>query len=405
MNRVLEHESGDLTCTVEAGIRLSALAAALAPSRQRLSLDPPGDPTIGACLAENLSGPLRHRFGAPRDLVLGVTLVLADGTIVNAGGKVVKNVAGYDLGKLVCGSRGRLAFIGRVSLRLHPDPVTAATVVVETADAAAVAAALLASQLVPSAVDILHPGRVAVLFEGGAAAVAAQVAATRALVGGEETDGAVWAESRSLQGAALGRTSFAPGELRAFLDEPRPPSSAPRPASPTSPTPSPRRHPSPCGGCRSGCASASTRQGCWHDDCARRAPLADERLRPLRLLPADLPDLPALERGDGLPARPDPADGVAPRRDDLAQPDRRRPLRPLPRLHGVRDGLPFRRPVRQADRGDARDDRDRDAPPLRRPVRARRALQAPPLPAPDGAGSAPRAARPQAAAARAASAR
>ena len=150
--------------------------------------------------------------------MLGVTLVLADGTIVNAGGKVVKNVAGYDLGKLVCGSRGRLAFIGRVSLRLHPDPVTAATVVVQTDDPAAVAARLLASQLVPSALDVLHPGRVAVLFEGGAAAVAAQVAATRSLVGGEETDGAVWDESRSLQGAALGRTSFAPGDLRAFLD-------------------------------------------------------------------------------------------------------------------------------------------------------------------------------------------
>jgi glycolate oxidase FAD binding subunit len=228
MNRVLEHESGDLTCTVEAGIRLSALAAALAPSRQRLSLDPPGDPTIGACLAENLSGPLRHRFGAPRDLVLGVTLVLADGTIVNAGGKVVKNVAGYDLGKLVCGSRGRLAFIGRVSLRLHPDPVTAATVVVETGNAAAVASVLLASQLVPSAVDILHPGRVAVLFEGGAVAVAAQVAATCSLVGGEETDGAVWVESRLLQGAALGRTSFAPGDLRAFLD--RTPTAVVRPS-------------------------------------------------------------------------------------------------------------------------------------------------------------------------------
>ena len=68
MSRVLEHESGDLTCTVEAGIRLSTLAAALAPARQRLSLDPPGDPTIGACLAGNLTGPLRHRFGAPRDL-------------------------------------------------------------------------------------------------------------------------------------------------------------------------------------------------------------------------------------------------------------------------------------------------------------------------------------------------
>jgi glycolate oxidase FAD binding subunit len=228
MDRVLEHESGDLTCTVEAGIRLSALAAALAPARQRLSLDPPGDPTIGACLASNLSGPLRHRFGAPRDLVLGVTLVLADGTIVNAGGKVVKNVAGYDLGKLVCGSRGRLAFIGRVSLRLHPAPVSAATVVVETADPASVTAALLASQLVPSAVDILQPGRVAVLFEGGAAAVAAQVGATRSLVGGEEVDSAVWDESRSLQGGSLGRTSFAPGGLRTFLD--RTPSAVVRPA-------------------------------------------------------------------------------------------------------------------------------------------------------------------------------
>ena len=218
MNRVLEHEAGDLTCTVESGIRLSTLAAALAPSGQRLSLDPPGDPTIGACLAGNVSGPLRHRFGAPRDLVLGVTLVLADGTIVNAGGKVVKNVAGYDLGKLVCGSLGRLAFIGRVSLRLHPAPAATATVVIETADPSSVVAALLSSQLVPSALDVLHPGRVVVLYEGGAAAVAAQVASTKALVGGIESDASVWAESRERQAAAVGRASFVPGEMRAFLE-------------------------------------------------------------------------------------------------------------------------------------------------------------------------------------------
>ncbi len=217
MDRVLEHEAGDLTCTVEAGIRLSALAAALSPSGQRLSLDPPGDPTVGACVADSMSGPLRHRFGAPRDLVLGVTLVLADGTIVNAGGKVVKNVAGYDLGKLVCGSRGRLAFIGRVSLRLHPAPAAAATLHVETGDPASVAAALLGSQLVPSALDILHPGRVAVLFEGGEAAVAAQIDTARALVGGSESGNAVWAESRTRQAAARGRSSFAPGTLRDFL--------------------------------------------------------------------------------------------------------------------------------------------------------------------------------------------
>ena len=225
MRRVLEHEAGDLTCTVEAGIRLSELAAALAPSGQRLSLDPPGDPTIGACLAESLSGPLRHRFGAPRDLVLGVTLVLADGTIVNAGGKVVKNVAGYDLGKLVCGSRGRLAFIGRVSLRLHPAPVAAGTVAIETADAASLVAALLDSQLVPSALDVLHPGRILVLFEGGAAAVAAQVSATRALVGGAEGDAAMWAESRERQTAALGRNCSTPEPYGRFSRMPRSPSS------------------------------------------------------------------------------------------------------------------------------------------------------------------------------------
>ena len=133
LDRILEHDPGDLTCTVEAGVRLSDLRAALSASGQRLSLDPPGDPTVGALVAQNLSGPLRHRFGAPRDLVLGATLVLADGTVASSGGKVVKNVAGYDLARLVCGSEGRLAFIARVSFRLHPLPKAAATLVVETA--------------------------------------------------------------------------------------------------------------------------------------------------------------------------------------------------------------------------------------------------------------------------------
>jgi glycolate oxidase FAD binding subunit len=213
LDRVLEHEAGDLTCTVEAGVRLSALRTALAPRGQRLSLDPPGDPTIGACLAANLSGPLRHRFGAPRDLVLGVTLVLADGTIASAGGKVVKNVAGYDLGKLVCGSRGTLALIARVSLRLHPLPVAARTVVVDTDDAASVVAALCRSQLHPSALDVLHPGRVAVLFEGAAAAVEDQLRRAKALAGGEETSVAVWDQARERQGAARGRLRFDPGRL------------------------------------------------------------------------------------------------------------------------------------------------------------------------------------------------
>jgi len=219
LDRILEHEAGDLTCTVEAGVRLSTLQAALADHGQRLALDPPGDPTVGSCLAANLSGPLRHRFGAPRDLVLGVTLVLADGTIANAGGKVVKNVAGYDLAKLVCGSEGTLALIARVSLRLHPIPAASATLCVETDEPAATVAALLRSPLQLSALDVLHPGRVCVLFEGGQASVADQLGRALALVGGAETTAPVWDESRARQAASRGRLRFAPGRLGAVLDQ------------------------------------------------------------------------------------------------------------------------------------------------------------------------------------------
>jgi glycolate dehydrogenase FAD-binding subunit len=215
--RVLEHEAGDLTCTVEAGIRLSALRDALAPKGQRLSLDPPGDPTVGACLARRLSGPLSHRYGTPRDLVLGVTLVLGDGTVASSGGKVVKNVAGYDLGKLVCGSEGELGLIARVSLRLHPLPASSATLVVATAEPAEVVRALRRSQLQPCAFDVLHPGRVAVLFEGRAAAVESQLESALALVGGTVVDGAVWEEACARQGASLGRLRFAPGDLANLL--------------------------------------------------------------------------------------------------------------------------------------------------------------------------------------------
>jgi len=213
LDAVLEHEAGDLTCTVEAGVRLSALQAALAAHGQRLSLDPPGDPTVGALLARNASGPLRHRFGAPRDLVLGVTLVLGDGTVASAGGKVVKNVAGYDLARLVCGSQGRLALIARASFRLHPLPRARRTLVVETPQAADAVRALRRSQLEPSALDLLHPGRVAVLFEGAERAVEAQLVHARMLVGGEEADDGVWEESRSRQGEARSRRRFDPGRL------------------------------------------------------------------------------------------------------------------------------------------------------------------------------------------------
>ncbi len=226
LDRVLEHEAGDLTATVEAGIRLSALAARLAEAGQMLALDPPGDPTVGACVAANLSGPRRHRYGAPRDLVLGVTAVLADGTIASSGGKVVKNVAGYDLSKLFCGSAGALGLIARVSLRLHPRPQagrTLAVAVASAADAARLALATRLSTLEPSAVDLLWRAgggsRLLILFEGSAAGAAAQLAAARELLGGEEADASVWEEARAWQLRAGGRLSFAPRDLEATLRE------------------------------------------------------------------------------------------------------------------------------------------------------------------------------------------
>ena len=219
---VVEHEAGDLTATVEGGIRLSALNERLAEDGQMLALDPPGDPTVGACIAANLSGPRRHRYGTARDLLLGVTIVLSDGTIASSGGKVVKNVAGYDLGKLFCGSEGRLGLIARASLRLHPRPGVSRTLVVHVGsaeEAGETVQALLRSTLVPSALDLLWPEKLAVLFEGGSRALDAQLAAARALVGGSEDSGEVWSEIARRQAAAQGKISFPPGELAARLVE------------------------------------------------------------------------------------------------------------------------------------------------------------------------------------------
>jgi glycolate oxidase FAD binding subunit len=193
---IVEHEPGDLTCVVDAGMRLSALASAVAGARQRFSLDPPGDPTLGECLLENLSGPLSHRFGTMRDLVIGVTVVLTDGTRASSGGKVVKNVAGYDLAKVFCGSRGRLGGVERLALRLHPLPAATRTAVVSSDWPV-----LHRSQLVPSAVDLAE-GRMHVLFEGSQRAVDEQVRA----LGGEDCH--PWDDLRRLQAALPGRVRW-----------------------------------------------------------------------------------------------------------------------------------------------------------------------------------------------------
>ena len=124
LNRVLEHPWQDLTCTVQAGCTWQHLQETLAQHGQFVALDPlwPHRATVGGILATNDSGALRHKYGSLRDLVIGMTLVLADGTIARSGGKVVKNVAGYDLPKLMTGSFGTLAVITEATFRLHSLP-------------------------------------------------------------------------------------------------------------------------------------------------------------------------------------------------------------------------------------------------------------------------------------------
>ncbi|HET9597430.1 MAG TPA: FAD-binding oxidoreductase, partial [Anaeromyxobacteraceae bacterium] len=154
--RVVEHVPADQIVVAEAGLTLAELQRHLAPHGQRLALDPPlaARATVGGAVAANAFGPRRCRFGASRDLVVGMTFVRADGTVAKGGGKVVKNVAGFDVPRLLVGSLGTLAFIGTVTFRLHPLPEAAATVAVAVPDAArlrALAAAVVAAQLEPVA--------------------------------------------------------------------------------------------------------------------------------------------------------------------------------------------------------------------------------------------------------------
>jgi glycolate oxidase FAD binding subunit len=158
LHRLIAHRYGDLTVTAQAGMRLADLNRELGTRRQWLPVESAFDEaTIGGIVATNDSGPSRHRNGTPRDLLIGITLALTDGRVVKAGGHVVKNVAGYDLGKLVSGSFGTFAAIVDATFKLMPLPLASATLSVAYDDPAALArdvAALAASQLEPAAVDI-----------------------------------------------------------------------------------------------------------------------------------------------------------------------------------------------------------------------------------------------------------
>jgi glycolate oxidase FAD binding subunit len=198
LDRVIEHAAGDLVTRVQAGVGLQELGDLLAATGQQLALDVPpganglaGSATAGGTLATGMAGPRRLRYGTPRDLVIGITVVRADGTVASSGGKVVKNVAGYDLGKLFAGSYGTLGLIAEAVFRLHPLPTGAAYTTVDAAspaDAHRAAAAAAASELAPTAVEISqagrgHPVRVGVLLEGDPDGVDERAAHLRELLG------------------------------------------------------------------------------------------------------------------------------------------------------------------------------------------------------------------------------
>jgi glycolate oxidase FAD binding subunit len=199
MAAVQDHAAGDLIVDVQAGTPLSAVQATVAGAGQWLALDDPlGGATVGGALATNLSGPRRVRFGSARDLLIGVTLVRADGVVAKAGGRVVKNVAGYDLGKLLVGSFGTLGVVTEAVFRLHPLPAARRLVSApfdRPEEAHRMAQAAVHAQVVPTAVEVdrpaAGPGIVAVLLEGTEAGVAGRVATTRELLGSSAEEGDV----------------------------------------------------------------------------------------------------------------------------------------------------------------------------------------------------------------------
>ncbi len=237
LDRVLEHSPSDQIVMVEAGVTLATLQRTLAAHGQRLALDPPSADlaTVGGIVAANAFGPRRTRFGTARDLIIGLSLVRADGTSARGGGKVVKNVAGFDLPRLFVGSLGTLGLITSVTFRLHPLPEASATVAVEPisgAQARALVVAMRAAQLEPTSVTILSgPSglRLGVRFEGFGPGVRQQaerlsglvkVAALRGDLLDEAGAAAFWArhEAARTSGAVRARLAAPPSALEAVLE-------------------------------------------------------------------------------------------------------------------------------------------------------------------------------------------
>lgn len=190
---VVEHAAGDLIVVVRSGTPLADLSTKLAAAGQQLALDAPlPGATVGGTVAVNTSGPRRMAYGTVRDLLIGVTIVRPDGVLARAGGKVVKNVAGYDLGKLVTGSYGTLGLITECVFRLHPVPEAGAVLrrpVDGPAGLRTLVSAVLGAQVVPAALELDAPAggglELAMLLTGVPEGVRRRVATARALLGDE----------------------------------------------------------------------------------------------------------------------------------------------------------------------------------------------------------------------------
>ena len=231
LNAVVAHRHGDLTATVQAGATLGNMNRALALHRQWIPLDPPfaDRATIGGLVATNDSGPRRHRYGAPRDLIIGVEFARADGRLAKGGGIVVKNVAGYDLPRLLTGSFGSLGVIVTATFKLYPLTVASRTLVAEVSSPSelqTLALKVSASHLTPTALEFAtHPLRLVIRFESIEASVAQQSETAAKLIAEsgheprtltESAEEQYWQEHAGLAGdnrGALLKVSVLPTDL------------------------------------------------------------------------------------------------------------------------------------------------------------------------------------------------
>jgi FAD/FMN-containing dehydrogenase len=244
LNRLIEHEPADLVAITEAGVTLNDFNAHLSSNRQWLPIDPPddGSVTIGGVVATGVAGAQQFGYGPPRRHVIGMKVVLADGSLIKAGARVVKNVAGYDLCKLFTGSYGTLGIIVEVNFKLRPLPLATQTVLIsgQPEELLAGAQRIIQAPLFPVAVELVSaklmsqltettpgvPAFLMIRFAGSTSAVAAQISRTRELIKIGSTrlvdeDQAIWTALQALpirfSERFMWRVGLRPTEAASFL--------------------------------------------------------------------------------------------------------------------------------------------------------------------------------------------